>query len=59
MDKPVNSPSASAFDMAKPRPRDFTHLYSETTKHRLPSMIKQYYKFFRIPGVGNLAGGTT
>ena len=38
-------------------PKDFSHLYSETTKHRLPSKMKEYYKFFQIPGIGNLAGG--
>ena len=49
---------ASSSDMSeKPLPLDFTHLYSETTKHRKPSKMKEYYKFFQIPGIGNLAGG--
>lgn len=41
----------------KPLPRDLSHLFSETTKHRVPSKMKMYYKFFQIPGIGNLAGG--
>ena len=51
--------SASEVDLAgvKPAPRDLTHLYAETTKLRLPSKMKEYYKFFQIPGIGNLAGG--
>jgi len=53
-----SSVEVGSSEMAKPRPLDLTHHYSETTKHRLPSQIKQYYKFFQIPGVGNLAGGT-
>ncbi|CAI4210338.1 unnamed protein product [Parascedosporium putredinis] len=38
-------------------PRDLGHLFSKTAVNRKPSAIKQYYKFFAIPGVGNLAGG--
>lgn len=41
----------------KPKPLDFSHLFSEVTKHRVPSKMKEYYKFFQIPGIGNLAGG--
>lgn len=41
----------------KPAPRDLSHLYAETTKLRVTSKMKEYYKFFQIPGIGNLAGG--
>ena len=41
----------------KPKPVDLGHHYSEMTKHRVPSKMKEYYKFFMIPGIGNLAGG--
>jgi hypothetical protein len=41
----------------KPKPLDFSHHFSEVTKHRVPSKMKQYYRFFQIPGIGNLAGG--
>lgn len=53
-----SQPTAGPVDMAdKPKPKDFSHYYSVTTTHRVPSKMKEYYKFFRIPGVGNLAGG--
>ncbi|KAL2268679.1 hypothetical protein VTJ83DRAFT_3525 [Remersonia thermophila] len=38
-------------------PRDLSHHYSAVTKRRLPSKIKDAYKFFQIPGIHNLAGG--
>lgn len=38
-------------------PLDLSHHYSDVTKHRLPSAIKGFYKYFAIPGIGNLAGG--
>ncbi|KAK3944193.1 aromatic amino acid aminotransferase [Diplogelasinospora grovesii] len=41
----------------KPLPADLSHHYSEVTKHRVASQMKAYYKFFQIPGIGNLAGG--
>ncbi|KAK0739810.1 pyridoxal phosphate-dependent transferase [Apiosordaria backusii] len=44
-------------DDDKPLPLDFTHLYSEITKHRDASKIKAIYKFFQIPGILNIAGG--
>ncbi|KAI1498526.1 pyridoxal phosphate-dependent transferase [Biscogniauxia marginata] len=44
-------------DTAKPLPKDLSHLYSDVTKARVPSSMKQYYKYFQIPGVSNLAGG--
>lgn len=57
MESISQAPAASA-DMAdKPEPKDFSHYYSVTTAHRVPSKMKEYYKFFRIPGIGNLAGG--
>jgi hypothetical protein len=39
-------------------PRDLSHHFSQSTKNRGASAVKQLYKFFQIPGVGNLAGGT-
>ena len=38
-------------------PLDLSHHYSRITKNRLPSKIKDFYKYFSIPGIGNLAGG--
>lgn len=40
-----------------PPPLDFSHHFSEVTKRRNASKIKQFYKYFSIPGIGNLAGG--
>ncbi|CAK7235339.1 hypothetical protein SBRCBS47491_009259 [Sporothrix bragantina] len=64
MDAPFSSSTgslrgarATAAAGKKPPPANLQHLYAETTNQRLPSKMKEYYKFFQIPGVGNLAGG--
>ncbi|KAI4868301.1 aromatic amino acid aminotransferase [Hypoxylon rubiginosum] len=44
-------------DMAKPLPKDMSHHFSDATKARIPSKTKEFYKFFQIPGIGQLAGG--
>ncbi|KAK3696342.1 hypothetical protein LTR37_018007 [Vermiconidia calcicola] len=41
----------------RPPPKDLTHHLSRTTKNRQASSIKQFYKYFGIPGIGQLAGG--
>ncbi|MCJ1314320.1 hypothetical protein MMC25_008001 [Agyrium rufum] len=38
-------------------PVDLSHYYSRVLKNRQPSKIKEFYKYFAIPGIGNLAGG--
>lgn len=38
-------------------PRDLSHHFSRATRNRDASSIKQFYRFFQIPGIGNLAGG--
>jgi hypothetical protein len=38
-------------------PRDLSHHFSQTTKNRATSKIKKFYKYFKIPGIGQLAGG--
>ena len=40
-----------------PTPIDLSHHYSASTKARQASNIKKFYKYFRIPGISNLAGG--
>lgn len=40
-----------------PEPVDLSHHYSKSTKNRNASSVKEFYKYFRIPGIGNLAGG--
>ena len=42
---------------APPEPIDLSHHYSKVTSNRTASSIKDFYKYFRIPGIGNLAGG--
>jgi hypothetical protein len=52
--KPDDSNMSS--DGPKP-PLDFSHHFSRVTKARQESKIKEFYKYFLIPGIGNLAGG--
>ncbi|KAI9820492.1 MAG: hypothetical protein M1826_000891 [Phylliscum demangeonii] len=40
-----------------PAPLDLSHHFSRTTLNRKESSIKEFYKYFAIPGIGNLAGG--
>ena len=40
-------------------PIDLSHHYSKTTKNRNASSVKDFYKYFSIPNIGNLAGGTS
>ena len=48
--------ASDAYDARGP-PIDLSHHYSRTTKNRHASSLKDFYKYFRIPGIGNLAGG--
>lgn len=45
-------------DVLKPAAKDMSHHYSDLAKARKPNVMKSFYKFFAIPGVGNLAGGS-
>ncbi|KAI9722986.1 MAG: hypothetical protein M1812_001435 [Candelaria pacifica] len=47
----------SAIKDDRPAPKDLSHHLSRTTKNRNPSNIKDFYKYFSIPGIANLAGG--
>jgi hypothetical protein len=38
-------------------PLDLSHHFSRVTVNRKESSIKSFYKYFKIPGIGNLAGG--
>lgn len=38
-------------------PRDLSHHFSRNAKSRSASSVKQFYKYFTIPGIGQLAGG--
>lgn len=46
-------------DRLLPPPLDLSHHLSPTTRNREASSVKDFYKYFLIPGIGNLAGGTT
>jgi hypothetical protein len=41
-----------------PEPVDLSHHLSRSTKAREASQIKRFYKYFSIPGIAQLAGGT-
>ncbi|KAF2098326.1 aromatic amino acid aminotransferas-like protein [Rhizodiscina lignyota] len=43
--------------MAMPEPKDLSHHLSRATKRRQGSQVKNYYKYFGIPGIGPLAAG--
>lgn len=44
--------------VSAPRPPlDLSHHFSRVTKARKESTMKEFYKYFMIPGIGNLAGG--
>jgi hypothetical protein len=55
----AKAPDAAASQQsAEPQaPLDFSHHFSRTTKAREASNLKRFYKYFMIPGIGNLAGG--
>jgi hypothetical protein len=36
---------------------DMSRHFSRVTKKRNESNVKRFYKYFQIPGIGNLAGG--
>ncbi|KAK5137743.1 hypothetical protein LTR08_007314 [Meristemomyces frigidus] len=41
----------------RPPPLDLTHHLSRATRNRHASSMKAFYKYFAIPGIGQLAGG--
>ena len=53
----ASGPSTDDTTDKRPAPIDLSHRYSNTTKNRYPSDVKRFYKYFSIPGIGNLAGG--
>ncbi|QIX02527.1 hypothetical protein AMS68_008044 [Peltaster fructicola] len=50
------TPSDAGVDNRAP-PLDLSHHLSRSAKARKASSIKQFYKYFTIPGIGQLAGG--
>jgi hypothetical protein len=51
-------PQLRLADDDKPEPLDLSHHFSVVTQRRVPSQLKQAYKFFQIPGILNIAGGS-
>ncbi|KAH0094281.1 aromatic amino acid aminotransferas-like protein, partial [Aureobasidium melanogenum] len=49
--------SSTSSKDTRPPPKDLSHHLSRNAKSRQPSSIKQFYKYFAIPGIGQLAGG--
>lgn len=54
---PAMEESTQSVEVAKPEVKDMSHHFSDLAKARVPSKMKEYYKYFLIPGIGNLAGG--
>lgn len=50
-------PRAANSTIEQKSPLDLSHYYSRVTKARQESNVKSFYKYFAIPGIGNLAGG--
>jgi DNA-binding transcriptional MocR family regulator len=42
---------------ARPEPADLSHHLSRNTANRAPSSVKAFYKYFKTPGIVQLAGG--
>lgn len=40
-------------------PKDLLHHLSRVARRREASQVKKFYKYFQIPGMGNLAGGVS
>lgn len=52
----VNAQETKEEEGPKP-PLDFSYHFSRVTAARKESTVKKFYKYFQIPGLGNLAGG--
>lgn len=53
----VSRADATAPKTGPQPPADLSHHFSRVTSSRKESKIKEFYKYFQIPGIGNLAGG--
>ncbi|KAK7416721.1 hypothetical protein QQX98_005047 [Neonectria punicea] len=42
---------------ARSKPLNLGHYFSKASRKRAPNVLKEYYKFLRVPEMGNLAGG--
>jgi len=53
----ASEPVIESTPAAPKAPLDLSHHFSRVTAARQVSAVKGFYKFFAIPGIGNLAGG--
>ena len=53
----VSQGDAEPLSSGSRAPLDLSHYFSRVTAARQASSIKSFYKYFLIPGIGNLAGG--
>ncbi len=49
--------STAQKDAVSLRPLSLAHHFSKASTKRVPNVLKEYYKFLRVPEMGNLAGG--
>jgi DNA-binding transcriptional MocR family regulator len=54
---PLPTDSDHGGNDTRPPPKDLSHHLSRSTKSRGASSMKAFYKYFLIPGIGQLAGG--
>ena len=54
---PPSTPPSASSAPELPEPIDLSHHLTRTTLNREASSVKQFYKFFAIPGIAQLAGG--
>ena len=54
---PLPTDSGDGGNDTRPPPKDLSHHLSRSTKARGASSMKAFYKYFTIPGIGQLAGG--
>lgn len=53
----VSRADATAPKKGPKGPADLSHHFSRVTAKREESKVKKFYKYFQIPGIGNLSGG--
>lgn len=51
------SPVDDIMSNARSKVLDLSHHFSKASKRRAPNVLKEYYKFLRVPEMSNLAGG--
>lgn len=55
---PIPIPGQLEANREHTRPSDLSHHFNRVTRERTASAIKSLYKYFQLPDMMNLAGGT-